>query len=158
MNTHTTTIASPRFEDFFDAPLPRGLRDLAAEMSWDDVADTFGSSAGPLHLSQWEQADRTAGRRHAHTYRAAIAIGERTIIASATASGPLGALTAMLYEHGIAVEMLNFHQLQAGGQTATFIRGTDGVDTEWAIGWSECPNQSALRAVIACANRLLAAC
>jgi hypothetical protein len=158
MNTHTTTIASPRFADFFDAPLPRGLRDLAAEMSWDDVAATFGSSAGPLHLSRWERADRAPGRRHAHTYRAAIAIGERTIAASTTASGPLGALTAMLYEQGIAVEMLNFHQLRAGGQTATFIRGTDGVDTEWAIGWSECPNQSALRAVIACANRLLAAC
>ena len=155
MNTHTTTIASPRFADFFDAPLPRGLRDLAAEMSWDDVADTFGSSAGPLRLGRWERAEQPYGR-HAHTYRATIAIGERTITSSATASGPLGALTAMLHEHGIAVEMLNFHQLRAGGQTATFIRGTDGVHTEWAIGWSECPNQSALRAVIACANRLLA--
>ena len=157
MNTHTTTIASPRFADFFDAPLPRGLRDLASEMSWDDVADTFGSSAGPLHLDRWERADRTHGR-HAHTYQATLAIGERTITSSATASGPLGALTAMLHEHGIAVEMLNFHQLRAGGQTATFIRGTDGSDTEWAIGWSECPNQSALRAVVACANRLIAAC
>lgn len=156
MNSHTTTIASPRFADFFDAPLPRGLRDLAAEMSWDDVADTFGSSAGPVRLGHWERAAQTHGR-HAHTYSASIAIGDRTVASSTTASGPLAALTAMLYERGIAVEMLNFHQLRAGGQTATFIRGTDGVDTEWAIGWSECPNQSALRAVIACANRLLAA-
>jgi hypothetical protein len=156
MNSHTTTIASPRFADFFDAPLPRGLRDLAAEMSWDDVADTFGSSAGPVRLGHWERAAQTHGR-HAHTYRATIAIGDRTVMSSATASGPLGALTAMLHERGISVEMLNFHQLRAGGQTATFIRGTDGVHTEWAIGWSECPNQSALRAVIACANRLLAA-
>jgi len=156
MNTTTTSIASPRFADFFDAPLPRGLRDLAAEMTWDDVAATFGSSAGPVRLGHWERAERTHGR-HAHTYRATIAIGERTITSSATASGPLGALTAILYAHGIAVEMLNFHQLRAGGQTATFIRGTDGVAAEWAIGWSECPNQSALRAVIACANRLLAA-
>ncbi|MCF6386977.1 homocitrate synthase [Mycobacterium sp. MBM] len=152
----TTDIASPRFADFFDAPLPRGLRDLAAEMSWDDVADTFGSSAGPVRLDTWEKGDRGLGR-YAHTYRAAIAVGERTAMSSATASGPLAALTAMLYERGIAVEMLNFHQLAAGGQTATFIRGTDGVHTEWAIGWSECPNQSALRAVIACANRLLSA-
>ena len=157
MNSHTTTttIASPRFADFFDAPLPRGLRDLAAEMSWDDVADTFGSSAGPVRLGQWERAERAPGR-HAHTYRATIAIGDRIVSSSTTASGPLGALTAMLHERGIALEMLNFHQLMAGGQTATFIRGTDGARTEWAIGWSECPNQSALRAVIACANRLLA--
>lgn len=156
MNSQTTAIASNRFADFFDTPLPRGLRDLAAHMSWDDVADTFGSSAGPVRLDAWEKGDRRFGR-HAHTYRAAIAIGDRTELSSATASGPLAALTAMLYERGIAVEMLNFHQLCAGGQTATFIRGTDGAHTEWAIGWSECPNQSALRAVIACANRLLAA-
>lgn len=156
MNSHTsTTIASPRFADFFDAPLPRGLRDLAGEMSWDDVAATFGSSAGPVHLRHWEHAEHTHGRQ-AHTYRATIAIGDRVAASSATASGPLGALTAMLYERGISVEMLNFHQRRAGGQTATFIRGTDGVATEWAIGWSECANQSALRAVIACANRLLA--
>lgn len=155
MNSQTTTIASPRFADFFDAPLPRGLRDLAAEMSWDDVAATFGSSAGPVRLDEWARDEQTHGR-HAHTFRATIAIGDRRVASSATASGPLGALTAMLHERGIAVEMLNFHQLQAGGQTATFIRGTDGVDAEWAIGWSECPNQSALRAVIACANRLLA--
>ncbi|MGA9376038.1 MAG: homocitrate synthase [Mycobacterium sp.] len=157
MNTHTiastSIIASPRFADFFDTPLPRGLRDLAGEMSWDDVAATFGSGAGLLRLGHWERADSHG--RHAHTYRATIAVGDRICTSSTTASGPIGALTAMLHEHGIPVEMLNFHQLPAGGQTATFIRGTDGAHTEWALGWAECPNQSALRAVIACANRLL---
>lgn len=155
MNSTTTAIASPRFADFFDAPLPRGLRTLAAEMTWDDVAATFGSSAGPIHLEHWERGERSLGR-HTHTYRAVIGIGERTAACETTAAGPLGALTAMLHQRGIGLEMLNFHQLQAGGQTATFIRGTDGIDTEWAIGWSECPQQSALRAVIACANRLAA--
>ena len=33
--------------------------------------------------------------------------------------------------------------------TATFIRGTDGARAEWAMGWSDDPTQSALRAVIA---------
>ncbi len=158
MNSHITTdIATNRFADFFDAPLPRGLRDLAAEMSWDDVAATFGSANGPVSLEHWVQDGRgphTIGGRRGITYRATITIGERSATRSVTAAGPLAALTAMLHEHGIAVEMLNFHQLRAGGQTATFIRGTDGVHTEWAIGWSECPNRSALRAVIACANRL----
>jgi hypothetical protein len=156
MNTHTTTIASPRFADFFHTPLPRGLRDLAAGMSWDDVAATFGSSAGPVRLDQWERAERRHGR-HTHHYRATITIGDRISTSSAAASGPLAALTAMLYDCGIALEMLNFHQLQAGGQTATFIRGTDGMQTQWAIGWSDDPTESALRAVIACANRLIAA-
>ena len=128
----TTTFTAPRFADFFDTPLPLGLRELAGEMSWDDVADTFGSSTGR------------------------VAISEPTFASLATEPGPLAALTAMLYDQGIAVEMLNFHQLRAGGQTATFIRGTDGVGTEWAIGWSECATQSALRALVACANRLAA--
>jgi hypothetical protein len=30
-----------------------------------------------------------------------------------------------------------------------------GARSRWAMGWSEDPTQSALRAVIACANRLL---
>ncbi|MBI3223645.1 MAG: homocitrate synthase [Mycolicibacterium cosmeticum] len=129
MSTLTPTLTGPRFADFFDIPLPRGLRELAGDMSWDDVAATF-SSTGPLSLD------------------------EQTAASLAAAPGPLAALTALLYEQGFAVEMLNFHQLRAGGQTATFIRGTDGVRTEWAIGWSESPTQSALRAFTACANRL----
>ena len=112
------------------------------------------SGAGGLTLRQTTDYEVTGIEAGRITYRATITIGERSATRSVTAAGPLAALTAMLHEHGIAVEMLNFHQLRAGGQTATFIRGTDGVHTEWAIGWSECPNRSALRAVIACANRL----
>ena len=62
----------------------------------------------------------------------------------------------MLYERGIAVEMTAFHQLPAGENTATFICGSDGGHYEWAMGLADDPTQSALRAVIACANRLLA--
>jgi hypothetical protein len=63
-------------------------------------------------------------------------------------------LTAMLYDHGMAVEMLRFHQLRSKETTATFIQGSDGCRAEWAMGWSEDPTQSALCAVVACANRL----
>jgi hypothetical protein len=54
--------------------------------------------------------------------------------------------------------MTRFHQLSAGADTATFVegQGRDGQRREWAMGWSEDPTESALRAVIACANRLLA--
>jgi hypothetical protein len=63
----------------------------------------------------------------------------------------------MLHERGIAVETTHFHQLASGPHTATFVEGSDGQRREWAMGWSEDPTQSALRAVVACANRLLAA-
>ena len=46
--------------------------------------------------------------------------------------------------------------MRSGGDTVTFIRGTNGIREEWGMGWSDDPTQSALRAVIACANRLLA--
>ena len=88
------------------------------------------------------------------TFRATLALGDRIEIATATATGPVAALTAMLYDHGVAVEMLRFHQLQSDDTTATFIQGTDGCRAEWAMGCSEDPTQSALSAVIACANRL----
>ena len=85
-----------------------------------------------------------------------LAVGDRISTSSAQASGPVAALTAMLYERGIPVEMTAFHQLPAGENTATFIRGSDGGHSEWAMGLADDPTQSALRAVIACANRLLA--
>lgn len=135
----------------FTAPLPRGLRDVADALNWDNFYATYACS-GAIRLGSWSSVP---GRGGLTDYRATIAVGDRICTSSTTASGPIGALTAMLHEHGIPVEMLNFHQLPAGGQTATFIRGTDGAHTEWALGWAECPNQSALRAVIACANRLL---
>jgi hypothetical protein len=86
-----------------------------------------------------------------------LAVGDRVSTSSAAACGPVAALTAMLYERGIAVELLGFHQISTGEQTATFINAGDGYHSEWAMGWSQDPTQSALRAVIACANRLLSA-
>jgi hypothetical protein len=85
-----------------------------------------------------------------------IAVGDHISTSTAAASGPIAALTAMLHERGITLETLKFHQVRSGSHTATFIHGTNGTRAEWAMGWSEDPTQSALRAVIACANRLLA--
>jgi hypothetical protein len=140
--------------------LPRGLREDAKTMSWSTFTAAYAPSAGPLRLGHWECADteRPATRLgpQARTFRATLGFGDRIETATATATGPVAALTAMLYDHGVAVEMLRFHQLQSDDATATFIQGSDGCRAEWAMGWSHDPTQSALRAVIACANRLYA--
>jgi hypothetical protein len=81
-------------------------------------------------------------------------VGDRIETATSRAGGAIAALTGMLYERGVAVEMTRFHQLQAGSHTATFVCGSDGRRTEWAMGWCEDATESALRALIACANRL----
>ncbi|HEY9303505.1 MAG TPA: homocitrate synthase [Mycobacterium sp.] len=135
--------------------LPRGIREDADTMSWSTFTATYAPSAGPLRLGQWECTD-SASRLgpQAQTFRATLGFGDRIETATAIATGPVAALTAMLYDHGIAVEMLRFHQLRSEQTTATFIQGSDGCRAEWAMGWSQDPTQSALGAVIACANRL----
>nr|WP_233213635.1 homocitrate synthase [Mycobacterium sp. QGD 101] len=129
-------------------------------MSWESFLDQYAPTSGPLRLGQWECIDGRRGTRlgpQARTYRATLAIGDRISTSTAAATGPIAALTEMLYERGIAVETTSFHQICAGEHTATFIRGSDGIRAEWAMGLADDPTESALRAVIACANRLLTA-
>ncbi|OBI33376.1 homocitrate synthase [Mycobacterium sp. E2238] len=149
--------ATAWFAQQFGAPLPRGLREKADAMSWERFVATYGHSAGPIRLGNWACTDthRRRGPQARH-FRATIAVGDRIETSAAAAGGPIAALSAMLHERGIPVEILKFHQLRSGGDTATFICGSNGAREEWAMGWAGDPTQSALRAVIACANRLLA--
>ena len=147
------------FAALVDAPMPRGLREEADAMSSETFLAEYAPSSGPLRLRNWSCADgdRPATRLgpQARTYQATLAIGDGICTSSADATGPVAALTAMLYDRGIAVEMTAFHQMRAGERTATFIRGSDGARAEWAMGLADDPTQSALSAIIACANRLL---
>ncbi|WP_235654319.1 homocitrate synthase [Mycolicibacterium houstonense] len=148
------------FAAHFAAPLPRDLRAAGENASWDQFLDEYAQFAGPLRLGQFSCADeRSPGGLgpQARTYRATLAIGDTIATSTAAASGPVAALTAMLHERGVSVETTSFHQLPTAGRTATFLKGCDGMHTEWAIGVAADPVQSALRAVIACANRLMAA-
>ncbi|MGZ8802663.1 MAG: homocitrate synthase [Mycobacterium sp.] len=152
--------ASPRcFAARVDGPIPRALREHAGRKSFDEFVDEYAPTTGPLRLGQWSCTDteRPSGRLgpQARNYQASLAVGDRIGTSHVAASGPVAALTAMLYERGVAFEMTAFHQQSAGENTATFVRGSDGDKAEWAMGWSDDPVQSALRAVIACANRLL---
>lgn len=121
----------------------------------------YGQQSGPIRLGRWECADsdRPASRLgpQPREYRATIAVGDRIAAATAAASGPVAALTAMLHEHGIPLETKRFHQRRCGdhgSRTVTFLRGSDGLRDEWAIGVADDATGSALNAVIACANRL----
>src|SRR6476659_3695839 len=156
--TSAAALTTTSFAAHIDAPIPRGLRQEADAMSFEAFHDEYASSAGPLRLGHWQctDAERSSTRLgpQARNFQATLAVGDRISTSSAAASGPVAALTAMLYDHGIAVEMTAFHQVPAGELTATFVRGCDGVRSQWAMGWSDDATQSALRAVISCANRL----
>lgn len=155
MSPHSTTIFEP--SPHFCAPLPAGLREHAETMPWSAFTATYSPTGGPVRLGAWECDDVSRLSSQPRRFRATLAVGDRIETATAHASGPVAALTAMLYERGIAVETTRFHQLASGADTATFVQGSDGRRREWAMGWSDDPTESALRAVIACANRLLAA-
>ena len=124
-------------------------------MKWASFHNSYARVSGPLRLGQWTCTDDQCAGPQPRRYHATLAVGDRISTATATATGPVAALTEMLYQRGIALEMTSFHQLPADGHTATFIRGSDGTRDEWAMGLDEDATQSALRAVIACANRLL---
>lgn len=147
MHTHTTF--SPQTDQFtarFGVPLPRGLREEAGDMSWASFCQTYERNGGSLRLGQWSEANGT--------YQATLAIGERIESSTVDACGPMAALTAMLSERGIRMETLSFHQLRDGDQTCTFIRGTNGSGTAWAMGRARDAITSSLKAVTSCANRL----
>ncbi|MEB4208919.1 homocitrate synthase [Mycobacterium sp. 94-17] len=157
-NPQNFTSARRWFGERVGVALPRGLRERADTMSWETFVATYGPNAGPLRLGHWECTDlATRMSPGARGFRAVIAVGDRISTVTAAAGGPIAALTAMLHERGFAVEIVQFHQMQSSTGSATFICGSDGVRSEWAMGWSDDATQSALRAVIACANRLFAA-
>lgn len=161
MSTFSATQSDPHtaFAASFDTPLPRGLREAGEATSWEEFLAAYAPSAGPLRLGHWTctDAERPVGRLgpQARNYQATLAIGDIIATSNAAASGPVAALTAMLHDRGVVVETTSFHQLPTGGKTATFLRGCDGIRSEWAMGLAEDPVQSALSAVVACANRLL---
>ena len=85
-----------------------------------------------------------------------MAVGDRISTSTAVASGPVAALTAMLHERGIGVEMVAFHQIPAGEQPRhSSVAATAPAPSGRWVGRTI--TRSALRAVIACANRLLTA-
>lgn len=154
-------MTTTSFADQFGTRLPPGLRDQAARLSWDGFVATYGRAAGPLALGRWSclDAERPAARLgpQGRNYQATIAVRGVKGTCTAAAHGPLAALTTMLHERGIAVEILGFHQLRYGAETATFIHGSNGHGAVWAMGLAPEAGRSALEAVITCANRLLTA-
>ena len=112
--TQSAIGAAPSFAAHFDGPLPRGLREEADSMSIDAFHDEVRAVLGPAAARAWQctDADRPASRLgpQARNYQATIAVGDRIGTSTAAASGPVAALTAMLHDRGISVEIAAFHQ------------------------------------------------
>lgn len=135
----------------FGRPLPSALCAEAAGMNWSTFTSTYAPTSGPLRLGTWS-ADR--GADDLLFCQATIADGDRISALAATASGPIGALSDMLYQLGAGVEISDLHQYdQAGGVTTLLHCERNGRRT-WSMGSGTTGESSALAALIAAANRL----
>ncbi|NKS82357.1 2-isopropylmalate synthase [Rhodococcus hoagii] len=147
----TTTFPNDPFFQRFGAHLPRDLRAQAQGLSWTEFAQRFSPTGGPVRLGSWTSEHLGAGR---HTFTATLGLGDRISSASATATGPIAALTSMLFDAGFQLEILSFHQQRTSEGTATFILAEHDGERRWAMAIAEDCNASAREAIIAAANLL----
>lgn len=147
----TTTFSNDPFFQRFGTHLPRDLRAQAQGLSWTEFAQRFAPTGGPVRLGSWTSEHLGAGR---HTFTATLGLGDRISSASATATGPIAALTAMLFDAGFQLEILSFHQQRTSEGTATFILAEHDGERRWAMAIAEDCNASARDAIIAGANLL----
>ncbi|BCN85963.1 2-isopropylmalate synthase [Rhodococcus hoagii] len=147
----TTTFSNDPFFQRFGTHLPRDLRAQAQGLSWTEFAQRFSPTGGPVRLGSWTSEHLGAGR---HTFTATLGLGDRISSASATATGPIAALTSMLFDAGFQLEILSFHQQRTSEGTATFILAEHDGERRWAMAIAEDCNASAREAIIAAANLL----
>lgn len=147
----TTTFSNDPFFQRFGTHLPRDLRAQAQGLSWTEFAQRFSPTGGPVRLGSWTSEHLGPGR---HTFTATLGLGDRISSASATATGPIAALTSMLFDAGFQLEILSFHQQRTSEGTATFILAEHDGERRWAMSIAEDCNASARDAIIAAANLL----
>ncbi|MDJ0362835.1 alpha-isopropylmalate synthase regulatory domain-containing protein [Rhodococcus sp. H29-C3] len=165
MNTLTsTTFPNDCFAARYGAPLPRDLRDQAANMSWAAFLQRFGARTGPIRLGSWSARPGRGGQTR---FDATFGVGNTIHTTTATSHGPIDALTSMLYDAGFHIEILNFHQQSVSSRR----RGTSGSGIEaatiatfvlcefdgrraWSMAMDADGTSSSIRAVIGAANML----
>lgn len=165
MNTLTsTTFSSDCFAARYGAPLPRDLRDQAANMSWAAFLQRFGARTGPIRLGSWSAQPGRGGQTR---FDATFGVGNTIHTTTATSHGPIDALTSMLYDAGFHIEILNFHQQSTSGRLlstsesgiqdakiATFVLCEFDGRRAWSMAMDGDGTSSSIRAVIGAANML----
>ncbi|MDI9956476.1 MULTISPECIES: alpha-isopropylmalate synthase regulatory domain-containing protein [unclassified Rhodococcus (in: high G+C Gram-positive bacteria)] len=146
----SSSAAADPFAARHGKSLPAGLRAECSAMSWTEFESTYAAMSGPIRLGAWSSEKIAPGR---WTFEATLGLGERIQKASATSTGAISAMTSMLHDAGISLEILSFHQHQIGHRTATFIFTECDGRRSWAMGIAESSTESSLRAMTSAANR-----
>ncbi len=134
----------------FTAPLPRGLRDVADALNWDNFYATYACS-GAIRLGSWSSVP---GRGGLTDYRATIAVGDRIWSLRESATGAIAAVTAMLHTLGRPVEIVSLHHQRTVDGCAGFVLCESHEISSWGLGVDETWEAAYVKAMIAAINRL----
>ncbi|MEO9326391.1 hypothetical protein [Gordonia aurantiaca] len=121
-------------------------------MSWQRFTDEYAAS-GAIRLGSWSV---TPARGDLVECRATIAVADRIMSCSATAAGPMGAMTSILCDLGAPVQINRLHQRRLDdGAVATFLLCENEGRQAWAYGQGATGDEANIAALIAGANRLM---
>lgn len=157
--TASATIPDPRtdgratdpFARRFGKPLPRPLRAEATPLSWPDFEAAYTRRAGRYRLEGL--STRPCGNARTE-YTAALNIDGDTRLARTRAHGPASAMTAILHDAGMSIEIASLHQHRVDGRTATFLLCSRGMRRRWAMGFAPDSAGSIVDALVSAANLL----
>ncbi|MBC3185725.1 acetyl-CoA acetyltransferase [Corynebacterium sp. zg-331] len=160
MHTVSSLLSPTRLDDPFQRryrlrPLPRGLREEAAGMSWNLFRATY-SPEPELSIAILDEEPHTYRdfRYILGATRRSTTQPPRRSRHRLAASGPADACSSFLAREGYPVEILRFHQHSLFEATATFVLAHHGPRTAWAMGLGATPHLSLAQAFSCAAARL----
>ncbi|MGU3436188.1 2-isopropylmalate synthase [Actinomycetes bacterium M1A6_2h] len=145
----TTSHAFSDSHSFF--AMPAELVSEARSMSYSDFRARYSPTSGPLRMGSFTSAACGFGRAE---FSATLAIADTIHSATLVAFGPAEAMTSMLHDAGVHLEILSFHQQPTEAGIVTFALCSNGSRSAWSMGMGSTAPESTARALVAGANRL----
>ncbi|MGV0408276.1 hypothetical protein ACUY3S_02005 [Corynebacterium resistens] len=148
----TRTFAEDPFRARFGVRLPSGMREEARGMEWKKFIQTYAPSTVRVEYLRSERL--RAGRHEFHMSMTGLRADGQGTAVDITAMGACSAISEVLADHAMPVEILEFHQLEIFEATVTFIYTVHKSQRAWAIGFGADRDLSIANALCAAAGKL----
>lgn len=116
----------------------------------------FAAAYAPAGRYRLHQLSVEAGADDLVTCRAMISDAGHELDLQARATGPIGAMTEILYDLNAGVEIVSLHQQREGDGIATYLLCERDGRRCWAFGRATTGDEATARALVAGANQLCA--
>ncbi len=159
----TQIFSEDPFRARFGHRLPRGLREEARGMSWNNFVRRYNPASQNVNHGGSTLALRNftsqRGRAGRNFYQADLVLGigsgqetHRSI--QVEAMGSVSAITNMLADSGYRVEIIEFHQFEIFEATVTFLYTSHNHRKVWTLGFGQTSDGSIINAMVSAAHRL----